>query len=507
MSEPEGPNQRSRERPVGPPVESAIAYFIDETRLIPQDGTVVLGVSGGPDSVALLLAISTLAKRLDVRWDLHVAHLNHGLRADDSDQDADFVAGLSAGIPAAFHVARRDVAALAREMRVGIEEAARRARYDFFRRVAREVGAHVVALGHTLDDQVETVLHRVFRGTGIRGLRGIPAARPLDSTGSTLVVRPLLRLRRSHILTYLAAKGQTYRTDATNLDTAYRRNWLRRELLPAVEGEYGKQVGLAVARLAGIADELMDYVEAEVDEIWDEVLLDAHDLGVDLDRGVLASVAPALMEPILRRAWRRAGLGEKSVDFATWARLAEFVAGSEDHGALSLPGAHASRVPGRITIRRSLPAEAPEWEVGLPIPGRVQLADAVIWSQTDDPRDWPYVVEIRAEEQCFPADGVMESLLTGDGAEELVDLGEVVPPLVVRPRRAGDIFRPLGAPGQRKLKCFFIDCKVARGGRDHVPLVVDQAGIVWVAGLRIAERVRITPATRRVLKLSASRIG
>ena len=506
MSELEGLNPQARDMAVYLPVELEIARSIDEARLIPRDGTIVLGVSGGPDSVALLLAVSTLAKRLDVRWDLHVAHLNHGLRAGDSDRDADFVAELSAGIPTAFHLARSDVAALARDMRVGIEEAARRARHDFFKRVVREVGAQVVILGHTLDDQVETVLHRIFRGTGIRGLRGIRATRPLDSTGSAAVVRPMLRLRRSQILAYLAARGQTYQTDATNLDTTYRRNWLRHELLPVVESEYGEQVVPAIARLAGIAGELMDYAEAEADEVWEGVLLAEHDRGVDLDRRALASVAPALLEPLLRRAWRTAGLGEKSVGFATWARLSQFVTSPDGHGSLSLPGARVLRTEDRFTVWSAQSAVTPKWEIDLPIPGRVRLTEAAIRHQTHDPPDRPCVVEVLAKEQCLPENAAVGDWLTEDRAEELVDLDQIVPPLVVRPRRAGDTFRPLGAPGRRKLKRFLIDCKVAAAIRDHIPLVLDQTGIVWVVGLRVDERVRITPATRRVLKLSAARV-
>jgi len=506
MSEPDGSSSGARDTSVCLPVEQEVARSIDQSRLIPREGTVVLGVSGGPDSVALLRAVSTLAKEPDVCWDLHVAHLNHGLRGNDGDRDEDFVAQLSAEIPAAFHVARSDVAALARDLRVGIEEAARRARYDFFRSVACEVRAQTLALGHTLDDQVETVLHRVFRGTGIWGLRGIPAARPLDATGSTLLVRPLLRVRRSQILAYLAAKGQTYRTDATNRDTTYRRNWLRHELLPAVESKYGEPVGRAIARLAGIAGELMDYVEAEVDEIWDRVLLAAHDQGVDLDRRALASVAPALLEPTLRRAWRAVGLGEKAVGFAAWTRLGQFAASTEGHGSISLPGACARRTPDRVTLCRRSSAASSDWQISLPIPGCARLTDAVLRHQTDNSLDWPCTVEIRAEEQCLPEGRTVADRLTEDWAEELVDLDRIVPPLVVRPRRAGDTFRPLGAPGQRKLKRFFIDCKVAAANRDHIPLIMDQTGIVWVVGLRIDERVRITPATRRALKLSASRL-
>ena len=471
-------------------LEAQVAGFVAKTQLFPREEAIVAGVSGGPDSVAMLLAVAAVNAHRQAHWRLHVAHLNHQLRGVESDEDAAFVRRLSEGLSLPFHLSTQNVAAFARTEKLGIEEAARRARYGFFRAIAHETGSRVVTIGHTSDDHVETVLHRIFRGTGVRGLAGIPEVREIDRAGPIFAVRPLLRVWRREVLEYLAHKGQSYRIDATNQDVTYRRNWVRHKLVPLLERQYGGQVGPAVARLADIAGELMDDVDARVHEAWDCVLTQIDERGVELDRGLLASLSPALREPILRRACREMGLGERALGFAAWRRLMNFATSPETKGRLFLPGAYAERTADRIALRRHQQPAHVEWNVPLLAPGHVCLADVGL--------------QIAAEEGRPASLSDLAKARTASGREEFIDADRIVPPLVVRRRRQGDAFHPLGAPGRRKLKRFLIDHKVAASLRDSIPLLVDQIGIVWVVGHRIDERVKITPATKRVLRLSVS---
>lgn len=472
------------------PLEAQVERAVENSAHFPRDSAIVTAVSGGPDSVAMLLAMVAVNEHLQAGWRLHVAHLNHQLRGPEGDEDAAFVGRLSAGLSLPFHLCAQDVAARARVEKLGIEEAARKARYEVFHALAQEIGADVIAVGHTADDRVETVLQRVFRGTGVRGLAGIPAVRKVGGPGSALVVRPLLGVWRREVIDYLAQKGQSYRIDASNEDLAFRRNWLRHKLIPLIESRFGTQAGPAILRLAEIAQEAMEDVDSRACTVWDHALVRRDEWGVTLDRGMLASAPPVLRQPILRLACVALGLGERAMGFEVWQRLMRFVASPEPTGRLMLPGGYAERTADSVALRRARPPAPVEWSVRLRLPGHVCLPDVG--------------VRIAAQDADTPCPADLAAALTHSGDEELIDADRVVPPVVVRPRRPGDAFHPLGAPGRRKLKRFFIDHKVQASLRGSIPLLVDQRGIVWVVGYRIDERVKITAATKRALKLSVS---
>src|SRR4051812_1068067 len=222
------------------------------------DTHVVLGVSGGADSVALLRAMAALKERHGGRGELFVGHLNHGLRGSAADTDESWLRLLCDRLKLKLEVEKRDISEVAAEQGDGWEAAARSARYAFLQAVAERSGARFVATAHTADDQAETVLHRILRGTGIEGLAGMAKARAL--TPGVALVRPMLELKRHHVLDYLAAIGQDYSVDATNRDTRWTRNRLRHELLPQLRERYNPQVDAAVLRLASQAGEAQQVV-------------------------------------------------------------------------------------------------------------------------------------------------------------------------------------------------------------------------------------------------------
>jgi tRNA(Ile)-lysidine synthase len=299
----------------------------------------VVAVSGGPDSVALLRALAELRAR-QTSQGLLVAHLNHQLRGADSDADEAFVRDLHARLVAAgaagleLRSDRIDVAALARAQGANLEAAARRARYDWLARVAEETGCRQVATGHTADDQAETVLHRLLRGTGLRGLRGVAPRRPLRP--GVEVIRPLLSVTRSEVLDYLRAEGQDWCRDSTNLDPAYTRNRIRHELLPHLAERYNPEIAAVLARLAEQAREEYALLEAQARALLAEAELPRAGALLVFDRRRLVGAPRPLLREALRLAWEREGWPLGAMGFAEWERLAAVACGEKP--ASDLPG-------------------------------------------------------------------------------------------------------------------------------------------------------------------------
>jgi tRNA(Ile)-lysidine synthase len=297
---------------------------------------IVVAVSGGPDSVALLRAIAELGRNPGCI----VAHLNHRLRGKESDADEEFVGRLHLtltdddAITTPFQCERVDTSELAKNAKGNLEAVARKARYDWLTRIALPSNTRWIGTGHTADDQAETVLHRMIRGSGLQGLRGIADRRELHPGIS--LVRPLLTVRRSAVLAYLDDIGQPYRTDSSNRDTRFTRNRIRLELLPQLTTHFNPKIVEVLCRIARQAQEAHQQelcragnllTAAERPRAGDELVL---------DRGVLATARRADIRACLRLLWDREGWPTGRLDFAAWDRLAGLVLG--ENGGADLPG-------------------------------------------------------------------------------------------------------------------------------------------------------------------------
>ena len=300
-----------------------------------HETSIVIGVSGGADSVALLRGLVEL--RNEFALSLHVAHLNHKLRGATSDADAAWVERLatSLNLPAEIGSVTSDLT----QERAGVEEAARDARHRFLNETAARVDSHTIALAHTADDQVETVLHHLFRGTGLSGLRGIPPERLLP--GNIRLVRPMLTIRREVVEAYLLELGQDFRTDATNTDVSLTRNWLRHELLPQLRSHFGEKVDLSLTRLSDQAAEIETTLTTLAERLLDQSLLDAQQDTVRLDVRPLTNQPRHLVREAFVQLWQRQQWPRQSMGFTEWNRLAE----------TALVGGSAN-LPGDITSRR-----------------------------------------------------------------------------------------------------------------------------------------------------------
>ena len=463
---------------------SEVLKLIRRHKLLDGVHTAVVGLSGGPDSVCLLDLLALMAERGDISVRLHAAHLNHGLRAAESDEDEHFVRELATRTRVPLAVERRDVHAAHANGRGSLEEVARRERYSFLASVARKVRAEAVAVGHNADDQVETVLHRLVRGTGIKGIRGMAPARPIEPGSDVRLIRPLLRARRSDILEHLAERGLSFREDSSNRDSTFMRNRIRHELLPLLESNYNPAFGQALLRLSRSAVDvhhlLSDLADAEAARCV---------RGGTIDTACFRAVPDALRPLVIDRAVASVMPNAPQFDASHYEAVVGLALDGGPGSRLDLPGGLvAARSGNGVTFAKSQSGVPPvPIEVPLHVPGETGAAGLIVTATVLD-------------RQAFDLDAFMRTKTRYD---EAMDADAAGGPLVLRSRRNGDAFRPLGAGGRKKVGDFLTDLKLPAEERDRVLIVAAGEDLRWVVGHRIDERAKITPETKNVLVLAA----
>jgi tRNA(Ile)-lysidine synthase len=455
----------------------------------------VVGVSGGADSVALL---HLLCEQNASGWALrlHVAHLNHQLRGAESEGDARFVGELAHSLRVPISSDSGDVTARAQRDGMSIEQAGRMCRFEFFERVCLQTGAELIALAHQADDQAETVLHRIVRGTGIRGLVGIRPSRPIRPGSAIRIIRPLLDMKRAEIEQYLRERGLAGREDSTNQSLAFTRNALRREVLPLLRDRFNPQIVDALIRLGEQAADLEEYLDDVADKSLPPLLIDLAADSLTLDCEALDRKPRVIRSHILRQAIRRLGLPEGDVTYDHMTRLLALAGDRSGSKSLHLPGGlRVTRAYGRLKLFRApvepLPADTDEEHVdsdGTTLLASKRLEFTVESFECNGDVQGPY---LRQKKEADPS-----------VYEEWLDADRIQLPLLARLRREGDRFCPLGMSGMKKVSDFLIDQKVAADQRDLTVLLCDQSGPIWVVPHRIDDRVRLREETRRVLRVT-----
>lgn len=442
-------------------LREAVAATIDHYAMIERGQTVLVAVSGGPDSLTLLDVLANLAAERDLR--LAVAHLDHGLRPDSAD-DADFVAGVAASLGLDCVRERVDLPAILADSGESPEAVARSVRYAFLARAAAAIGADRIALGHNADDQAETVIMRLLRGSGSDGLAGIPPVR-------LPYCRPLIRTPRAAIEEYCRQRDLHPRLDSTNAEPIYLRNRLRHQLLPQMR-EYNP-------RLTESLGELAERLRAEAAYLRDaaEAALAGLQNADGLDSAALASCPTALQRVVLR-VYHGRETGELPMAYHHIERLRELI--TAQRGQHQLPGGNIARVEyGRLTI---IPADtgSDAFSIAPAIPGLTRLPTGetlLAWATRPAAATF---ATANAQRQAF-----LDGAAVPDG-------------VVIRTRHPGDRMRIAGV-GSKKLQDVLIDAKVPRRRRERLPLLACGGDILWVPGIRVAESVAITPSTRDVL--------
>jgi tRNA(Ile)-lysidine synthase len=445
-------------------------------RLIRPGDKVLVAVSGGIDSITLLDCLNRVRFELDLS--LAVAHVNHGLRGADSDGDEAFVRDLagSAGLP--FFAERVDVAGFAEREARSVEDAARVLRYAALRKLTKRLGFNRIAVGHHADDQAETILLNLLRGSGLRGGRGM---RPVNGD----VIRPLLFATRAEIETYARTAGLTGREDASNVDTRFRRNRLRRKIMPGLKREFGKSAVRTLCRFGESASESLEFIENGVDRAfsqacrrgpWGEIRLDILPFlhyFIVIRKGIVSKIVSELT-----------GL-ETGMDAAAYERVLSLAERSKSGRKVTLrSGPSVHRCGNQLIFLRKSAIDVRS--VGVTTGEWVSL-------------DGGYRVRVSVHDGVPPG----PALKHASPRFEYFDAERIRLPLNLRYYRTGDRFSPLGMPTAKKLKRFFIDEKVPNCLRGRIPILSDADGPIWVVGLRMDERVKITPGTRSILRAEA----
>ncbi|MBC8450237.1 MAG: tRNA lysidine(34) synthetase TilS [Chloroflexi bacterium] len=482
---------------------SRVRQAVERYHLLASGERVVVGVSGGPDSLCLLHVLRQLQPQYDLQ--LHVAHLHHGIRGAEADADAAFVAETASAWGLDCTVERADVPALAAPPGVAPEEAARQARYGFLARVARRVGARTIAVGHNADDQAETVLMHWLRGAGLAGLRGMLPMTPLDTlrlallppderpdTRGLRLVRPLLEVPRTEIEAYCQEHGLQPRFDRSNLDTTFYRNRLRHELLPLLE-TYNPQVRDVLRRSAAVIADDHALLRVQLEQAWARTVVAEGEGVIEFDLVAWRALPRSLQRATLREAVHRL---RRSLRNINWVHIENglWLAREKSTGAqATLPqGLLLTLGYDRLLVAEEgydpPPPDLPllhAARLALPVPGLVTLPDTA-WQ----------VETTLLPPAALPADWEENA----DRWQVFLDADAVGSEPILRLRQPGDRLQPLGMGGRSvALAAFMINVKLPRELRDHWPLLVGRSGIAWVVGYRQDERTRVTAATRQVL--------
>ncbi len=493
-----------------------VSDTIARYRLITPGHTIIVGVSGGPDSVCLLHLLWRLQDKYEAV--LHVAHLQHGIRGADAVADAAFVRQLATDWQLPCTIEERDVPALAAQWRMAVEEAARVARYSFLVTLAAQLGATEIAVAHHADDQTETVLMHLLRGSGLAGLRGMRPATPLTDlrldaaahhilrtlSRSLRLVRPLLETPRTDIEAYVQAWGLQTRFDRSNLDTTYFRNRLRHELLPILE-TYNPNIREVLRRTARVLADEYDYIQQAMASAWEQVVSAESAQAITFRLTAWRALPVSLRRAMLREAIHRLRPPLRNIN---WIHIENALAvlASGDTGAMAtLP----QRLLARIGYSEFVVADEAyalcqmgagafvdrPWlavpRVSLNVPGKTLLPGS------------PWQVEI----EVIPREALPENALTGPHPQEaFFDLEAVGAELALRVRKPGDRFQPLGMAGHCKsVREIMINDKIPSAWRDRVPLLVSPTQIVWMVGGRVAEQAKVHTGTSNMLHVRFTR--
>ena len=449
---------------------------------------IVAAISGGPDSMALLLLLDRLRGTLG--FALHVAHADHGLRGDEAREDARFVESMARYMGLPVTLARLDVNALRDARRMSVEEAAREARYAFLVETAAGTGASAIALGHTADDQAETVLMHLLRGSGTSGLAGMPAVSHLPASryGERMgLVRPLLDFTKGDTSAYCELRGVTPREDSTNSSLEFTRNRVRLELLPQLE-RFNPRFRDALLRLSASSAHDLDFLEQATGEARQRLDVQGEH-GMAISRAGFQALHPAVQRHVLRLVYRELAGATKELTHRHVEDMVRLSSGRT--GAwMALPGGlrfHVGYDALRLAPAGELPATTPlAGEHALSIPG-----ETCVW-------EWCVHAELLPHVR---GDAEVSSLVA------VLDADRAGRRLCVRSRRPGDRITPLGMSGSRKVQDVMVDDKTPEAEREGVPLVVSEHGVLWVVGHRLAHWARVREDTKRVLRLEFRQPG
>ncbi len=450
---------------------------IDHYRLLEKGDRVIVGVSAGADSMVLLHLLNGFRQEFELS--LIIAHIHHGLRPAESEREAELVREMSLRLGLPFEYGQFNVKEFQESGGFSLQDASRRIRFQFFHHLLKKYGGGKIALGHHADDQVETILLRLLRGSGLRGLKGMLPIR------EGRVIRPLLEVWKEEIEGFARENSIPYLIDSSNLKKDYLRNRLRLNLIPLIEQEYQPGFRRAIIRTSTILREEDDYLEKEAGEVYQKIAHEEEN-GIAFNYSSYCSLHQAIQWRVIQKMLGRMDR-ELNMDEGEWSDVNLIYRRLQQPStSLLLELSHGLCLEKRydmVFLRKERPTAIPPFEVELNIPGRT------------------YIQEIEREVMAEEREWDRSKPIDESRNVALLDYQSLRFPLRMRNFRPGDRFQPLGTEGTQKLKDFFIDHKIPRFERPQIPLLISGEEIAWIAGYRIDERVKITPNTRRVLRV------
>ncbi|HEX3028065.1 MAG TPA: tRNA lysidine(34) synthetase TilS [Clostridia bacterium] len=457
-----------------------ILKTIKKYNLIENGDSIVVGVSGGPDSICLLHVLYCLRDELGIR--IYAVHINHMLRGSEADMDQDYVRRFCSDKGIQLFERSVDVRAVSDAKGISLEEAGREARYQEFRTVAEITGSGKIAVAHNKNDQAETILMHIIRGTGLDGLKGMEYNR-----GG--VIRPLLDISRSEIEYYCDQQGLSPRIDSSNLENIYTRNKIRLDLIPYIKKLLDIDISNSLIRMASLIKDDSIFIEGCVKEAYEGCVAEKDSNSIIMDISKLIGYDTSIMRRVIRNAIRELKgeiKGIENVHVENALELARFGrTGSEIHlpgglrieksySNLKLKIANNKKKPSKFNKRISIPGTTSIPENGFTV-------EAALINTAD----------IQTELKLYRQDGFIQ----------FFDYEALSEGIYIRNRENGDIFKPLKSKGKKKLKEYFIDSKIPRELRDSIPLVAIGNEIVWIIGYKISDKFKVTENTKCVLKL------
>jgi len=451
-----------------------ILQYMKKYNMVEPGDKIIIGVSGGADSLALLNIFHEIKALFSLQ--LVAAHVHHGLRGKDADADAEFVEQICRDWQIPFYLKRADVRKLAADWGISEEEAGRRVRYEFFDQLLRDLNGQKIALGHHRDDQAETILFNLIRGTGIKGLQGMKPVR------EGKIIRPLLQISKEEIEQYCYEKGLKFRVDATNEENVYVRNRIRNVVIPYIKKHFNPNFSDSLVRMGDILAEEDQFLSCYTEELFNKwATISAGEISIPLE--FLNDCCKAIRRRVIRLAVERMAGSMKDISYTHIEQILNIALDSSVGSMLDLPGnLRVKKDYEMLCFSSSKNSDSfSAFQYPIPVPGRVHIED------------------LNVEITCRRVD--RPDVLNRGPWCIYIDSDKIKGSLWVRNRRDGDRFQPLGMKGTKKLKDYFIDRKIPRDQRDAIPLVVDESNIVWVAGYQLNDNYKVTPNTTNVLEL------
>ena len=443
---------------------------IKKHSMLREKDRVLAGLSGGPDSVCLLLLLNQLKD--EYKLDLHAIYIDHGLRPEEIPAEIKFCKNLCENFNIPFITKSIDVISYAKELGLNKQEAARELRYKAFDEIALEKGANKIAIAHNADDQAETFFMRILRGSGQKGLSGIP---PLRGK----IIRPLIEIERNEIEEFLKSSSQSYVVDSSNIKKDYFRNWLRLTVMPEFTKKNPDLIN-TISRMSEIIREEDNYLELIVTKTLMKLIPKKTDKTIELFLVPLENMDRVILRRVLRRAIDVVK-GLRGISFIHIEDIMGLIKNGDSGDRLYLPkGIRVIKGYSTLILTSELPVKIGTYS--LEVPGEIILREAEI------------LIKSSIEEQSAERKAQEKSVA-------IFDADKVNTPLVIRSRKAGDFFYPAGFGKKKKLQDFFVDEKVPRDERDKIPLVLSGEDIVWIAGYRGDERFNITSDTKKIVLL------